>query len=495
MKQNIISVLIAKRSFNVLEKIINKAANPENIIFAGTVEINISHQKQSLFRSIILSLIILLSTDVSVAQPWVPVGFAGFSAGSVGNTSLVLDGNDTPYVAFEDYTSGTTVMKFNGSSWVNVGVTGFGGRSSLAIDGSDKPYVVFTDATHSNKATVMKYNGSSWVTVGSAGFSAAEAGGTIPRSMSIAIDGSGTPYVAYEDAAYSHKVTVMKFDGSSWITVGSAGLSVGWASWISLAIDGGGTPYVVFDDDGIGGKASVLKYNGSSWVTVGGAGCSAGSVDYTSIAIDGSGNPYIAYMDYFYNKSTVMKYNGSSWVNVGSTCGLDSAAINSIAIDNSGVPYVAGSGMDSKIRVAKYDGSCWVNIGNPVSSADKTWYISLAVNSTGIPYVTYQDSDHSFKATVMKFINSGAGVSGQTDLNLKIALYPNPTKGAFTVNTPESGTLSVYTLDGRKVTSAEVKAGITDVILPSNMATGVYMCSFNGAESKVATATLVYEQN
>lgn len=495
MKRNIISVFIAKRSFNVLEKIINNAANPENIIFPGIVDINISHRKQSLFRSIILSLIILLGTHVSMAQTWAPVGFAGFSAGGVDYPTIAIDGSGTPYVAYNDATLGGTVMKYNGSIWVNVGIPGFGQHISLAIDGSSTPYVVFADATHSNKATVMKYNGSSWVNVGSAGFSAGEAGGTIPRSMSIAIDGSGTPYAAYEDWANSHKVTVMKYNGSSWVTVGSAGISVGWASWISLAIDGSGTPYLVFDDDGIGGKASVLKYNGSSWVNVGIAGCSAGSVDYTSIAIDGSGTPYIAYLDHFYNKSIVMKYNGSSWVNVGSSCGLDSSGITSIAIDNSGVPYVAGSGIDYKIRVAKYDGSCWVYLGNTGFSATSEWRISLALNSSGIPYLAFQSFDYSYKASVIKYINSGAGVSGQTNLNLKIALYPNPTKGAFTVNTTESGTLSVYTLDGRKVTSAEVKAGITDVVLPSSMTTGVYMCSFNGAESKVATATLVYEQN
>ena len=57
-----------------------------------------------------------------------------------------------------------------------------------------------------------------WQTVGAAGFSAGEADYT-----TLVFNGS-TPYVAYLDAANSYKVTVKKFDGIDWVTVGfSAG--------------------------------------------------------------------------------------------------------------------------------------------------------------------------------------------------------------------------------------------------------------------------------
>ena len=68
----------------------------------------------------------------------------------------------------------------------------------------------------------MKYNGSSWIMVGSPGFSAGEVFFT-----TIAINTSGTPYVAYQDVGNSNKATVMKFNGSSWVNVGSPGFSAG----------------------------------------------------------------------------------------------------------------------------------------------------------------------------------------------------------------------------------------------------------------------------
>ena len=46
----------------------------------------------------------------------------------------------------------------------------------------------------------------SWQVVGSAGFSAGQADYT-----SLAIDGSGVPYVAYQNGANDYKATVMKY--------------------------------------------------------------------------------------------------------------------------------------------------------------------------------------------------------------------------------------------------------------------------------------------
>jgi hypothetical protein len=63
------------------------------------------------------------------------------------------------------------------------------------------------DKGNSYKATVMKFDGSNWVNVGNAGFSAGDAWYT-----SLAFNQSGQPYVAYKDNWNIGKATVMKFD-------------------------------------------------------------------------------------------------------------------------------------------------------------------------------------------------------------------------------------------------------------------------------------------
>ncbi|MDD3284980.1 MAG: hypothetical protein PHZ07_05290, partial [Patescibacteria group bacterium] len=204
-------------------------------------------------------------------------------------------------------------MKYNGSEWENVGSAGFSAGTvitpTLAIDSSGTPYVAYRDVENSSKATVMKYNGSSWENVGSAGFSA----GTV-IDTSLAIDSSGTPYVAYGDGGNSDKATVMKYNGSEWENVGSAGFSAGTANYTSLVFPSASTtPYVAYSDGGNSNKATVMKYNGSSWENVGSAGFSAGTANYTSLAIDSSGTPYVAYGDGGNSdKATVMKYTSET---------------------------------------------------------------------------------------------------------------------------------------------------------------------------------------
>ena len=72
----------------------------------------------------------------------------------------------------------------------------------------------------------------------------------------------------------------MKYNGGLWENVGSAGFSAGSVEYTSVAIDGSGTPYVVYQDGNNRRKATVKKYNGSSWVNVGSAGFSAGTALY-----------------------------------------------------------------------------------------------------------------------------------------------------------------------------------------------------------------------
>ena len=42
----------------------------------------------------------------------------------------------------------------------------------------------------------------------------------------------------------------MTYDGASWVTIGNAGFSADSIEDVSLALDGNGTPYVAYVDDG-----------------------------------------------------------------------------------------------------------------------------------------------------------------------------------------------------------------------------------------------------
>ncbi len=111
----------------------------------------------------------------------------------------------------------------------------------------------------------------------------------------MAFDGADSPYVVYRDDGNSSKATVKKFNGSSWVDVGTPGFSAGFAAYTSLAFDSADSPYVVYSDGGNSNKATVKKFNGSSWVDVGTPGFSAGVANYTSLAFDSLGNLVVVF--------------------------------------------------------------------------------------------------------------------------------------------------------------------------------------------------------
>lgn len=320
-------------------------------------------------------------------------------------------------VTAQDGSIASYVVTVTAIPWHAVGTAGFSagavwGNTSLAIDTTGTLYVAYGDGGNGNRATVMKYGGGSWQTVGTAGFSEGWA-----AYISLAIDSTGTPYVAYTDLGNYWKATVMKYAGGSWQTVGSAGFSPGRADYISLAIDSSCTPYIAYSDDANGYKAMVMKYAGGWWQTVGAAGLSAGEAWGTSLAIDPIGTPYVSYTDCANgSKATVMKFAGGSWQTVG-TAGLsrDGVGYTSLAFDSIGTPYVACD--EGKATVMKYASGSWKTLGSAGFSAGGVLHISLGIGSTGTLHVTYEDYANNSKATVMKYAGGSWQVVGTAGLS------------------------------------------------------------------------------
>jgi len=271
--------------------------------------------------------------------------------------------------------------------WKNVGNPGFSPGETrfpcLAFSPSGAPYVAFQDFADTLKATVMRFDGSNWVVVGTEGISAYWA-----YYISLAFSPSdGKPYIAYQDYGNDSKATVMKFDGTNWVNVGNVGFSSEDARFLNLSFSLSGDPYVAFQDVGfIGqGKAIVMKFNGTSWLIVGLADFSAGEIEFPCLAFGPSDSmPYIAYKDFGNSKKvTVMKFDGINWVNVG-LVGFSDGEVDdlSIAFSPSGEPYVAYEdwGNSSKATVMKFDGINWINVGNPGFSLENAYFESIAFN-------------------------------------------------------------------------------------------------------------------
>ena len=275
-----------------------------------------------------------------------------------------------------------------------------------------------------------------WVEVGSgsaSGGGISNSKWSVSVVPSVALDPSGNPYVAWMDGSRKfdwYHIYIKRFDGANWVEVGSgsatgAGISDlhGWSTCPSLALDGSGNPYVAWHVYTSGNAEIYIKrFDGAKWVEVGSGSASGGGISddsglsrHPSLALDASGNPYVAWSDRFCGNSDIYikRFNRTSWVEVGSgsaSAGGISDTIGdsvepSLALDGSGNPYVAWydgpstTNANTEIYIKRFDGTSWVEVGSGSASgggisdnSGRSGSPSLALNWSGNPYVAWGDS-------------------------------------------------------------------------------------------------------
>ena len=408
--------------------------------------------------------------EVHAQCSWNAIGVPGFTADNSYWNTISFNSSGTPFVSYNSQSGGqfASVKTFNGTDWVNLGDSDFVSASSVssAMSTSDTLFVAVTDINNSSKASVYKFDGSNWVAVGGAGFSSGSAG-----NIQLAIGKNDTLYVAFSDGSDSSHVTVMKYDGTSWSVVGVPGFSGGCSfcsAYPTLAIDtANNIPYVLFNDPSTG-KAHVMKFDGASWVTVGSPSFSPSGIggQNSSITVSSNGTPYVAFPDGSNgNKLSVMYFNGTSWAYVGT----GGAAISSgacaqpyIKTDNSGTPYVAYTGSNfNKVDVVKFSGSTWVAVGNTDFSTGAGFEPSLAFYNN-VPYVAYRDGNNSSRTTVQSLqgtlvtpsVSIGSDHSNTICAGTSVIFTATPTNGGspnyqwYNKSAAISGATSVtYTTD------------------------------------------------
>lgn len=359
---------------------------------------------------------------------WQEVGTTNFSTQNINFyetlVPIAFDSQNNAYIVYKDVTTNTLlVKKFDGTTWTLLGngSSSFAGSDGTIAVKDDIPYVGYLDPQVFNgKGTIKKYENGNWVSVGPAVF-------TEGQSLCISVGFQGdVPYFSCTDSGNAGFATVRKLTGATWEIIGhesfaaQSNVVTDWLG-VDLAQNSQNVPYVVYKDNDYGGKLSVKKYNGSTWEYVGAPGFSPASIDYDAeIELDSNDVPYVAYLTFVdvTFKISVAKFNGSTWELVG-LANFSGRCYTEFEfkINSANVPYVAYRGGnsaadDTRCTVMKFNGTSWVNEGNAYFTAAKADQISMAFDQNDIPYIVYEDYAASNRFTVQKFIGTWQIVGG-----------------------------------------------------------------------------------
>lgn len=321
----------------------------------------------------------------------------------------------TNYYFMVTATDGTTnldaeneINAFTGVNWTILGAQDSIAATSsaapggmMAIDKTSSPNKIIICGRVSTKAACNQFSSGSWSMVGGALASAGVATG-----ISVAVAPPGAPnagniYLAYGDATVSQRLSVKFFDGTTWNTLGSLGISSGAIGSTSTVADSLGNIWVLFT---LSGKPNIMFWDGSSWSPE--VEISSNTTTSIHLALDSStvpNIPWAAYNDVTLGKAVVQKRDSGTWSQVGNISGNSSSGA-SIAIDSTGIPYVTyQNNTNYRLSVVRYVSGAWALVGSSNFTERAASQSKIVFDSSDTPYVAYLDTFRTLKASVQKF--------------------------------------------------------------------------------------------
>ncbi len=293
----------------------------------------------------------------AIATPqWDYLGSAGFTANRAFNVHAALDKANIPYVVYVDSTTRKAmVKKYVSNSWTSIGPDVSDGKCSytrIILDTAKNPVVAFIDSTNSNRITVKRYNGSSWINL------------VMPAAtgnFSMAVDTLNQFYILYSETSV---VKLYMFNGTSWIATANLG-STTYSNFDITINRLTNKPWIIYDNASFSKQATVKQLTDTGWII--------------------TGSPAI-------------------------TNAVNGIFYPTIKIGNNGIPVIALQDDNGFERVSafKFTGGNWSPVLYPKFSQSHSYHVNLALDRYSNPFVAFWDKSYNQKGTVMTVINARA---------------------------------------------------------------------------------------
>jgi hypothetical protein len=334
------------------------------------------------------------------------------------NPVLAWIDNEDASIAYPVY-----VKRWTGTTWEEY-VTGplnsndaFHVEVAVGSDGNPVVAWVETNGDGGFLLYVRKWNGSVWANIDTNGYNINNFSFTDIRDISLALDSSNNPVVAwseqaeYDDGAgnffLSYDISIKHFDGTNWANYGSGGpldvVATDDAISVSLALLDN-NPIVVWDENQNTppewGNLYAKQWDGSSWISYGPLDIDLEETpQYPSIATR-NGVTFLSWQENF--KLQVKKLQGSSLISYGSVAAYFWRASENIAINNAGNPVIASSVATiddlNQLSVYQWRTNSWQPLGNELDTtpSDNASKPSIDLRTDNNPVVAWGENGNIY---------------------------------------------------------------------------------------------------
>lgn len=252
---------------------------------------------------------------------WVDLGLsAQFLVRDNYSNSLAIDGQNNVFISYSVYENDAyfvRTLKYNGTTWSDIGVipisdnADYGIWFTMSIGKNNNPYVFYpeSDSSFNHQASIQMHNGQAWTQVGTRGFTNNKYGNFFPV---LDFDTTGNPVAAFQEDNGFERLSVFRFDGNNLNYPLGRLFSRGRARYISQAIGKNNGIHVAYVDASYNNRGTVLSYDhlSQSWDTVGARGALPfNALESNALVKDSNNDMYIAFSDLTQNgRVSVMKY-------------------------------------------------------------------------------------------------------------------------------------------------------------------------------------------
>ncbi|MDI6641707.1 MAG: fibronectin type III domain-containing protein, partial [Elusimicrobiota bacterium] len=368
--------------------------------------------------------------------------------GGVCETSIAIDGNGNPHIAYRKGSGGGGEIKY--AKWttqwstytVDSSETYLLSYPSIVIDGLGAPHICYyTEGL--GDLVYVRWTGSAWQK------ERVDDLGDVGSYCSIALTPDGRPVISYYDATNKRLKRAIK--GVEW-TISIIDPSVNTGGQTSITIDSNSVTHISYYAD------SQLRYSTDTTTQTVDAGADVGR--FNSIVLDGNGQPHIAYYDLTNGDLKYARYTGSEWIKQVVDWETDSGRYTAIAFDSVGYLHVGYR--DESAGDVKYSSNTVEQFSVPVKARYPTALSGIAVSTYSI---TLQWLDNSlneagyrvYSTTTYPYIR----VTNDLPANTNIATISN-----LTPNTSYQFYVQCWNLSGVANSSPTIKFTLANQIYP-----------------------------